>query len=147
MLDKGIKPSFLASDLNSINYTRGCFSFTEIMSQFMALGLTLEDVVRLSTVEPARVIKRESTLGRLQVGGHADVSVLDLVDGRWEFTDRDGGRIVGEKTLVPVLTVRGGQIVTPDWGPHPWGWLPEPGGFARMAPGERPSPPAPRETT
>ena len=54
MLDKGIKPSFIASDLNSINYRRGCFSFTEIMSQFLALGLTLEEVIRRSTIEPAR---------------------------------------------------------------------------------------------
>jgi len=140
MLDKGIKPSFIASDLNSINYKRGCFSFTEIMSQFLALGLSLEEVIRLSTVEPARVIHREASLGRLRVGGDADLSVLDLVEGRWDFTDRDGGRIVGEKSLVPVLTVRAGQVVTPDWGPHPWGWLPEPGGYARTVPGERPGP-------
>ena len=146
MLDKGIKPSFLATDLNSINYKRGCFSFTEIMSQFLALGLALEEVVRLCTVEPARVIHREETLGRLRVGGEADISVLDVVNGCWIFTDRDGERLVGEKTLVPVLTVRAGQVVNLDWGPHPWGWLPEPGGYARHAPGERQGPTRAGET-
>jgi dihydroorotase len=138
MLDKGIKPSFIASDLNSINYRRGCFSFTEIMSQFLALGLSLEEVVRLSTIEPARVIHREEALGRLRVGADADISVLDVVEGRWEFTDCDGERLVGDESLVPVLTLRAGQPVVPDWGPHPWGWLPEPGGYARTLVGERP---------
>jgi dihydroorotase len=137
MLEQGIKPSFIATDLNKLNVRRGCYSLTEMMSQFLALGLGVEEVVRLCTVEPARAIRREDTLGHLAVGRDADLSVLDVVDGRWVYRDRDGDTLTGEKALVPLLTVRAGQVLTLDWGPHPWGWLPEPGGYVRHAPGDR----------
>jgi dihydroorotase len=127
MLDQGVGPSFIATDLNSINHRAGCYGLTETMSQFMALGFSLEDVIRLSTLEPARAIRREDTLGRVVVGREADLSVLEVVEGHWSFTDRHGDAVWGEKALVPVLTVRVGEVVNLDWGPHPWGWLPEPG--------------------
>ena len=31
----------------------------------------------------------------------------------------------GEQILVPVHTVRAGELIAPNWGPHPSGWLPE----------------------
>jgi len=137
MLEQGIKPAFIATDLNKLNVWRGCYSMTEMMSQFMALGLGLEEVVRLCTVEPAKAIRREDTLGHLAVGRDADLSVLEVVDGRWVYRDRDGATLTGERALVPLLTVRAGQVVTLDWGPHPWGWLPEPGGYVHHIPGGR----------
>jgi dihydroorotase len=137
MLEQGIAPSFIATDLNKLNVWRGCYSLTEMMSQFLALGLPLEDVVRLCTVEPAKAIRREDALGHLAVGREADLTVLEVVDGDWVYRDRDGETLAGRKALVPVVTVRAGEIVTLDWGPHPWGWLPEPGGHARHTPGDR----------
>jgi len=64
-------------------------------------------------------------------------SLLEVVNGEWAFTDREGETITCGKALVPVLTIRGGQPVNLDWGPHSWGWLPEPGGYSRHLPGER----------
>jgi dihydroorotase len=137
MLDRGIRPSFIATDLNAINYRRGCFSLTEIMSQFLALGFSVDDVIRLCTVEPAKAIRRDDRMGHLAVGREADLSVIDVINGEWIFVDREGERLVGHQAFVPVLTVRAGEVVNLDWGPHPWGWLPEPGGHARHAPGDR----------
>ncbi len=109
MLERGIKPSFIATDLNKLNIARGCYSMTEMMSQFLALGLGLEEVVRLCTVEPAKAIRREDTLGHLAVGREADLSVLEVVDGRLDLPDRDGQTLAGERALVPLLTVRAGR--------------------------------------
>jgi dihydroorotase len=44
--------------------------------------------------------------------------------GRWAFADPFGHQFTGEHALVPVQTVRAGELFAPDWGPHPWGWLP-----------------------
>ena len=36
-----------------------------------------------------------------------------------------GGTLRGDKALVPVITVRDGEVFSADWGPRPWGWLPD----------------------
>jgi dihydroorotase len=45
----------------------------------------------------------------------------------WEFTDASGARFTGRQAIVPMVTIRAGEVIAPDWGPHPWGWLPAPG--------------------
>ena len=67
---------------------------------------------------------QSGTLGALAVGREVDISVLDVMDGEWLFADSFGRTEVGEKAIVPVLTVREGEVFMPNWGPHPWGWLP-----------------------
>ena len=68
---------------------------------------------------------RPARLGSLAVGRQADISVLEVRDGRWVVYDtlRDSMKI--DKTVVPVLTVKRGRVFEPEWGPHPWGWEPE----------------------
>jgi dihydroorotase len=79
------------------------------MSKFLALGMSLEDVVARATVEPAKVIGRMSGLGTLQVGAPADLAIMDLVDGPVEFVDTRNNKRAGKQKLVPYLTVRAGR--------------------------------------
>jgi dihydroorotase len=97
------------------------------MSKFLAVGLSLEDVILRTTANPAKALGMADTLGALAVGREADVSVLDVVEGDWEFSDSSGARFKGTQAIVPVVTIRAGEVIAPDWGPHPWGWLPAPG--------------------
>jgi dihydroorotase len=137
LLDKGIRPAFLATDITHAGRTRDCFGLTETMSRALALGFTLPDVIRLTTSAPASVIHRDATLGHLAVGREADLSILGTVDGTWIYRDVDDRTIRGRVAIVPLLTVRGGEVIEPDWGPHPWGWLPEPGGYVQHVAGTR----------
>ena len=57
------------------------------MSKFLNMGFTLEQVVAMATVSPARIINRAPKLGTLQVGAPADVSLLEVVEGPVEFVD------------------------------------------------------------
>lgn len=129
LFDAGLKPSFIATDLNSVNNKAGVYSLAETMSRYMALGLSLDEVVHLTTDAPATIIRRNETLGHLAVGRDASLTALDLIDGEWSYTDSVGETVSGAKALVPILTVVSGQVVPVDWGPHPWGWLPPPGGY------------------
>jgi len=72
-------------------------------------------------------MRLEDQIGVIKVGWDADLTILDDVTGRWRFRDTSGTAFSGEHALVPVQTVRAGELVSPDWGPHPWGWLPEEG--------------------
>ena len=99
-----------------------------VMSKFLALGLSLEDVIAKSTLNPARIVKRED-LGHLSVGAPADVAVLSLQAGKFGFIDSFGGRLRADKKLVCELTLRDGRILydlngraRPDWETLPKGY-------------------------
>jgi dihydroorotase len=79
----------------------------------------------MATVNPARALGMEDTLGSLTVGRDADITVLEQVAGSWAFHDTEGATLKGDVALVPALTIKGGEVFSPDWGPRPWGWLPD----------------------
>ena len=124
-LDQGVVPRSISTDLTIPGRLNTVHSMVEMLSRFMALGFSLEDVVRMATVNPASALDMDGSLGSLAVGREADISVLEEHTGSWLFHDTEGGKITGEKALTPVLTVKSGEVFTAEWGPHPWGWLPE----------------------
>jgi dihydroorotase len=79
-----------------------------VMSKFMGLGFTLEQVVAMATVNPAKVINRAPKLGTLQVGAPADVAVMELVQGPVSFVDTRNNTRNGQAHLKPVQTVTAG---------------------------------------
>jgi dihydroorotase len=78
------------------------------MSKFLNMGFSLEDVVRMATITPARAINRVAKLGTLQVGAPADVSMLEVVEGPVEFVDTRNNKRAGKVHIRPVQTVAGG---------------------------------------
>lgn len=125
LLDAGILPHVVSSDIHGPTRHRIVYGLTDVMSKFLALGFTVEDVVRLTTKAPAKLLGMDDRIGSLREGSEADITVLDVVAGKWRFRDAHDNAIVGDKALVPLLTVRAGEPITPDWGPYPQGWLPE----------------------
>jgi dihydroorotase len=125
LLDHDLIPDVIATDLTTPGRGWLVHSMTEVMSRFLALGFSLQDVVRMTTSAPARVLGLEQSIGALAPGYAADVTLLREEQGRWIFRDLRGGIQRGETALVPVLTIRAGEMIAPDWGPHAWGWLPE----------------------
>ena len=125
LLDQDIIPNVISTDLSALSRASGpVYSLTETMSKCLALGLSLDEVVRMTTTNPARFLRMADSIGALTVGYQADLSVLDLVTGQWELVDSTGQMLVTEEAIVPVLAVKGGEVIPVDWGPHPWGWLP-----------------------
>ncbi len=124
VLDQGLRISTISTDLSSQNRKGPVYSLTETMSKCLALGLTLSEVIRATTAVPASFLGMQDEIGRLTVGSSADISVLDVIDGAWDFIDSVGQHLVGRQAIVPILTIKSGVPVTVDWGPRPWGWLP-----------------------
>jgi dihydroorotase len=81
---------------------------TWVMSKFMGLGFTLEQVVTMATATPAKVIDRAPKLGTLHVGAPADVSILELVQGPVSFVDTRNNTRTCQAHLKPVHTVTAG---------------------------------------
>ena len=128
VLAQGLRPDTIATDIE-IHAGDGMRKLSErglleYASYFLAMGFSVEDVVRMTTSTPAAYLGIQDRAGSLQEGRTADISVLDVVKGRWLLTDAMGKSRVGTEALVPVVTVKGGQAIYPSEPPHSWGWTP-----------------------
>jgi dihydroorotase len=108
---QGAHVDTISSDVHAVSInTPGYPTLPWVMSKFLALGLSLEEVVTRATLEPAKIIGRVPGLGTLQVGAPADLAIFDYADGPpVEFVDTRNNKRAGTKKLVPVLTVKGGR--------------------------------------
>src|SRR5579859_5988245 len=120
----GLRPDTTSSDLTPGGRKLGV-GLLDSMAKFMSIGYSLADVVRMTTVNAARGIALGDQLGAIAIGRAADLSIFDVVEGNWKFTDTLKQEFTGTQALVPVHTIRNGELFAPEWGPYPWGWLPE----------------------
>ena len=108
-IQQGCPPDTISSDIHVFSgNSPGMPYLTWVMSKFMGLGFTLEQVVAMATAAPAKVIDRAPKLGTLQVGAPADVTVLELVQGPVSFVDTRNNTRTGQAHLKPVQTVTAG---------------------------------------
>jgi dihydroorotase len=106
---EGVLPDTLSSDIHVYSANSpGLPYLTNVMGKFMALGLSLEQVVTMASNTPGRIINRLPKLGTLQVGAPGDVTVLDVVNGPVEFVDTRNNKRAGKVFLKPTNTVVGG---------------------------------------
>ena len=125
VLDQDLVPHCISTDLTLPGRIRTVHSMTEMMTRFLAMEFTLDQVVAMSTINPANAIGEGGRLGTLEVGRQADISVLGIEEGDWVVHDVVGGSKRTEKAVVPVLTVKKGQVFEAGWGPRSWGWEPD----------------------
>jgi dihydroorotase len=110
---QGFLPDAISTDLHTGSMNGAMMDMLTTMSKFLAMGVPLADVVRLSTWKPAQVIRHEEA-GHLTVGAEADVAVLKVMEGEFGFADSDRGQLKGKQRLLCEMTLRRGQIVW-DW--------------------------------
>ncbi|MFL5038988.1 MAG: amidohydrolase family protein, partial [Xanthobacteraceae bacterium] len=106
---QGCPPDTISSDIHVFSgNTPGMPYLTWVMSKFMGLGFSLEQVVAMATVNPAKIINRLPKLGTLQVGAPGDVAIMELVEAPVSFVDTRNNRREGRAALKPVQTVTAG---------------------------------------
>jgi dihydroorotase len=105
---QGFLPDSISTDLHTLNYT--VLSMTQVMSKFLAMGVPLDEIIRRSTVNPAREIRRPE-LGTLSVGEEGDIAVLEQFSGKFSYIDCGFARMDGTGKLIARMTVRAGRIL------------------------------------
>lgn len=129
VLDAGVIPDTLGADMHGYNTSvppppgtpdshpdeedhlfkgKSRFGLVSAMTSMLALGLPFDHVVAMVTRNAARMIGMEGELGTLQVGGVADISVLDEERGRWVLRDNEGTELVTDRWLAPRFCLRAG---------------------------------------
>lgn len=109
-LDDGFPPDAISTDLHMFSIKGPVYDLPTTMSKFLMLGMPLKEVIRLTTLAPARIIGRDDLLGTLKTGAPADIAVLDMQKVSFELQDANGDTRTGNRKLTCSLCVRGGKI-------------------------------------
>ncbi|MCF2520612.1 amidohydrolase/deacetylase family metallohydrolase [Dyadobacter sp. CY351] len=109
-IKQGFAPNSFGTDLHRFSMNSAMKDMANVMSKFMALGLSLHDVVQIATWNAAQAIKHEE-LGNMKAGNVADLAIFRVRDGQFGFTDSGGKSIAGSKKLEIEMTIRDGKIV------------------------------------
>ncbi len=107
---QGFIADVISSDLHIGSMNSGMKDMANLLSKFLNMGLSLNDVILRATWNPAKVIKRPE-LGNLSEGTEADVAVFTLRKGDFGFLDVRGTKMKGNQKLEAELTIRSGKIV------------------------------------
>jgi dihydroorotase len=109
MLEKGFLPDVISSDVHALNIDGPTFNLLTTLSKFYAMGMSLPDLVRTATANPARALRRPE-LGTLRVGAPADATVFDIEDGNFHFFDALGEDLESRQRLRLRATVVNGTL-------------------------------------
>ena len=107
--DAGFFPDTISTDLHASSVQLPDCDMPNCMAKLMALGASLEDVVRWSTVNSARAIRRED-LGTLRIGGPADATVLEVTEGDFTYYDVHHQPFPGHHRLRALFTLCRGVV-------------------------------------
>ncbi|SDM39409.1 dihydroorotase [Daejeonella rubra] len=108
-IKQGFLPNTISTDLYRNSRNAGMKDMANVMSKFLNMGMSIQDVVLRSTWNPANVIQH-TDLGHLSVGAEADVAVFNVREGKFGFMDARGSVLNGTKKLEAELTLRAGKV-------------------------------------
>lgn len=110
-LDAGLPLHAISTDLHQGCLRGPVYDMGTTMAKFLHLGLSLPEVIRLSTWSPAQLMGREHELGSLQSGRTADITIFRIVEGEFTLTDSERQTEIARQQLEVRYTVRAGQVV------------------------------------
>lgn len=110
---EGLRPTTISTDLHVAPPGRTVYNLRALMSKFLALGLSLEEVVASVTSRAAAAIGRPAGLGSLRPGMAGDAAVLDFEEGHFRFVDGTGHEVRAERRLRTRAVVKDGRRVAP----------------------------------
>lgn len=132
VIDAGIRPNTLGADLHGLNVRKpqsafgsgereqnpffgaAPFSLTIAMTELLALGMSMSEVVATVTTNPAKMLGEAGTLGALTPGTKAEISVLNQLTGRFQLSDNTGAQMMTEVLLQPDFCIANGELINAD---------------------------------
>ncbi len=113
VLQRGFYPFTLGTDVVKLPEEQPHFyNIAAVASKFMALGLSLSEVIAAATCNPAKMLGEQDKRGSLKPGMQADLSILGYLQGDFLFHDgRVGNLIPGNVFLQPQAVVKDGEVI------------------------------------
>ncbi len=111
ILKAGFLPDTFSTDWTPEGRAAGVIDFPNVLSKFLMLGMPLDQVIACATVHAAHAFPVFQGKGTLKPGGPADIAVLELREGTFDFDDNYSNKRNGRQRLFPVATVLAGKRV------------------------------------
>ncbi len=111
IMKTGFWPDTFSTDWNKNAHETGVIDLPNCMSKLFGYGMTVDEAIARATVNAARIFPLFNDRGTLNVGAPADVAVLELRKGNFEFLDNFNNKITGHQRLFPSATVLAGKRV------------------------------------
>jgi dihydroorotase len=108
---QGLWPDTFSTDWNTSSKTSGVVDLPNVMSKLIMYGMPLKEVIAAATVNAARCFPAFDDRGTLNIGAPADVAIMELREGSFEFLDNYKGTRTGRQRLFPFETVLNGKRV------------------------------------
>ena len=107
----GFWPDTISSDITGPGRTVRVFDLPTVVSKFLMLGMPIDGAVACVTNHAAAAVSAFRNLGTLRPGAAADVAVLELREGDFEFVDNIDGKRTGHRKLFTAAVVMNGKRV------------------------------------
>ena len=105
----GFLPNSISTDMHAGSKSR-MNDMLDLLSEFLAMGMSIPELIKTVTWNPARMIRREE-LGNIPVGAIADLTILKVKSGNYLFYDHGGHTIAGTEKFECAFTIKNGKIV------------------------------------
>ena len=111
IMKTGFWPDTISTDWNANSHETGVIDLPNCVSKYFGYGMALDDAIARATANPARTFPFLNDRGTLKAGAPADVAILELREGNFEFLDNYNNKITGRQRLFPSATILAGKIV------------------------------------
>ena len=111
IMKAGFWPDTFSTDWNTTSKTTGVVDLPNCMSKLLGYGMSVNDAIARATLNPSRVFPVFKDRGTLKKGAPADVALLELREGSFEFLDNYKGTITGRQRFFPSGTVLAGKKI------------------------------------
>jgi dihydroorotase len=115
-IGEGFLPDTISTDIHSLSAAGAMKDLPTTMSKMLHLGMTVNQVITAVTSTPATVIGRGNEVGKLEPGGRADVTLLDVLEGEFVLADAEGNQRTASRRFEARSTIVAG---IPTFGPYP----------------------------
>lgn len=111
-LRQGFKPDIISTDLvYSSMFRNMCFGLPLVLSKWLNLGMSLEEVIQACTYNPAKIHHLNNGLGTLDIGASANITIFKLINKKFKMKNKLNEEFIGEKMIVPQVTIVNGEIM------------------------------------
>jgi dihydroorotase len=109
-MQEKVFPDTVSTDWGQAARTAQVFNFGNVLSKFLLVGMPLDRVIAMATSTPAKTFPAFKGLGTLTIGAPADIAIMELRQGTFEFEDNFKGKRTGRLKLVTTGSVFGGKL-------------------------------------
>src|SRR5882724_4765398 len=111
IMKTGFWPDSFSTDWNTNAHMTGVIDMPNCMSKLLGFGMSVPQAIARGTANASRTFEVFRDRGTLNVGAPADVALLELRSGNFEFLDNYGNKRTGNQRFFPSGTVLGGKRI------------------------------------